>query len=149
MRFRLGEACEAIEVNNQVHATCPSEYHFSLAGATIGAFIPKCARPCIVQTWVAYRYTVLTAPSVMPMLYRMSRESLPALIPDPGGLDQTYTCGMPALERGQKTCRHLGGVLGSDSCLRIPAMLNLGNFHQNLDYSTYTTTYSHLSKARR
>lgn len=30
----------------------------------------------------------LTAPSVMPMLYKISRDSLPALMPDPGGLDQ-------------------------------------------------------------
>lgn len=28
----------------------------------------------------------------MPILYKISRESLPALMPEPGGLDQMYTC---------------------------------------------------------
>lgn len=90
------------------------------------------------HTPLSFRETVLTAPSVMPMLYRMSRESLPALIPDPGGLDQTYTYGMPALERGQKTCGQLGRVLGSDSCVRILAMSTLGNFKEKLGYSSNT-----------
>lgn len=37
----------------------------------------------------------------MPMLYKISRDSLPALMPDPGGLDQMYTCGNPGETNGK------------------------------------------------
>lgn len=35
---------------------------------------------------------ILTAPSVIPILYKISRDSLPALMPEPGGRDQSSTC---------------------------------------------------------
>lgn len=55
------------------------------------------------------------------MLYKISRESLPALMPDPGGLDQMYTCeaspqekkggGGGNVSRVQSKHRHLQGHL--------------------------------------